>query len=160
MPKVQKETDFLLRLADLEDEVAMLRRTTRGRDEVPFFPTSFRGLVYEDPTTWTTVWETILTPRMGTLSLGLMFVGDQVSGVNTGGEWQILLDSSTVLTSGNVPANFAFTYPSVPIDLTLYRGVDQLQVRIQTRRTSGATTGGRYGGGGAIGSGLRFARLL
>ncbi|MGW0012476.1 hypothetical protein ACWDVX_22370 [Streptomyces tendae] len=160
MPKVQKETDFLLRLADLEDAVAMLQRTKRGRDEVPFFPTSFRGLVYEDPTTWTTVWETILTPRMGTLSLGLMFVGDSVGGVNTGGEWQIILDSSTVLTSGNVPATFTYTFPSVPIDLTPYRGVDQLQVRVQTRRTSGATTGGLYGGGGAIGSSLRFARLL
>ncbi|WIC88828.1 hypothetical protein SEA_ONIONKNIGHT_21 [Streptomyces phage OnionKnight] len=160
MPKVQKQPDILRRLAAVEGTVAMLQRTERRASEVPFFPTSFRGLVYEDPTGFTTVWETILTPRMGTLSLGLMFVGDQVSGVNTGGEWQLLLNSSTVLTSGSVPASFTYTYPTVPIDLTPYRGTDQLQVRLQVRRTSGATSGGRYGGGGAIGSSIRFARLI
>ncbi|MFC9465214.1 hypothetical protein [Streptomyces coelicoflavus] len=160
MPKVQKETDFLQRMADLEEAVATLQRATRGRDEVPLWSTSFRTLAYDDSTSWTTYWETTFTPRMGSLLLGLMFIGDQVGGVNTGGEWQVILNSSTFLTSGNIPATFSYQVPNVPIDLTPYRGVDQLQVRVQARRTAGATTGGKYGGGGCIGSSMRFARLL
>ena len=36
MPKVLKQPDFLQRIAELEEKVAVLQRTTRVRDEVPF----------------------------------------------------------------------------------------------------------------------------
>lgn len=160
MPKVLKQPDFLQRIAALEEQVAVLQRTTRVTDEVPFWPTNFRGLAYEDSTSFTTLWETILTPRGATLDMGLMVIGDQVNSVNTGGAWQILLDSSPVIASGNVPAAFTYTFPTVAIDLTPYRGAAQLQVRVQVRRTAGATTGGKFGGGGAIGGSIRYARLL
>ncbi|MGD1220010.1 hypothetical protein AB9Q10_16455 [Streptomyces krungchingensis] len=160
MPKVAKTPDFLQRLNILEEAVADMRRTGWERDELPFYPTSLRGLVYEDGTTFTTLWETILTPRTATLSLGLVLIGDVVTSTNTGGDWQVAFNDSTVVASGPVPATNAFTFPALTLDLTPYRAAAQLKVSVQVRRTSGATTGGKYGGGGSIGGAPRYARLL
>ncbi|MFJ8144694.1 hypothetical protein ACIQ6R_06415 [Streptomyces sp. NPDC096048] len=160
MPKVQKPVDFLQRLAELEEKVARLERSTRERDEVPFYPTSFPVLAYEDNEAWTTLWETILTPRTASLALGLIFVGDQVGGVNSGGEWRVMFDDSTQVATGNVPATFTYTFPVLELSLATYRASASLKVQVQVRRTSGATTGGKYGGGGSIGASFRYARLL
>jgi hypothetical protein len=160
MPKVQKQPDFLQRLAELEETVAALQRAGWERDELPFYPTSLRTFVYEDTTSFSTLWETVLSPRTATLSLGLVFIGDQVSGVSTGGEWQVVFNDSTVVASGSVPATFSYVLPSLTLDLTPYRATSQLKVQIQVRRTAGATTGGRSGNGGSIGGAPRYARLL
>lgn len=159
MPKVAKTPDFLQRLAVLEEQVAELRRAGWERDELPFYPTSLHGLEYEDVTTFTTLWETILSPRTATLSLGLVLIGDVVTATNTGGDWQVLFDT-TVVASGSVPATFAYVFPALTLDLTPYRAAAQLKVLFQVRRTAGATTGGKYGGGGSIGGSPRYARLL
>ncbi|MFM9566109.1 hypothetical protein [Streptomyces turgidiscabies] len=159
MPKVLKPTNFLQDLAKLREEVAALRRAGWERDELPFFPTSLHGLVYEDATSFLTVWETILSPRTATLSLGLVLIGDVVSSTNTGGEWQVLLDAS-VVANGTVPATFSYTFPALSLDLTPYRAATQLKVQVQVRRTAGAGAGGKYGGGGSIGCSPRYARIL
>lgn len=160
MPKVAKEKDFLQQLAELKEEVAALRRAGWERDEVPFFRTSLNGLGYEDSTSFITVWETILSPRSATLSLGLVLIGDVVSSTNTGGEWRVVFNGSTVAESGSVPATFSYVFPALSLDLTPYRAAEQLKVQIQVRRTAGASTGGKYGGGGSIGCSPRYARLL
>lgn len=159
MPKVVKTPNFLQRLSTLEGLVADLRRSGAERDELPFFATSQHGLVYEDATAFITLWETILTPRTATLSLGLVLLGDVVSSTNSGGDWQVLLDT-TVAASGTVPATFSFVLPALTLDLTPYRAQTQLKAQLQVRRTAGATTGGKYGGGGSIGGAPRYARLL
>ncbi|MFF8447866.1 hypothetical protein ACF06Q_09215 [Streptomyces leeuwenhoekii] len=160
MPSVLKSPDILQRISALEEQVAMLRRTGWERDEVPFYATSYRGLVFEDNTTWSTMYETILTPRASVLALGLVFIGDQVSGTNTGGEWRVMFDDTTTAASGNVPATYSYHFPVLSIDLIPYRAASALKVQLQTRRTAGATTGGLYGAGGSIGGSLRYARLL
>lgn len=160
MPKVQKTPDFLQRLAELEETVAGLQRAGWERDELPFYPTSLRTFVYEDSTSFATLWETVMSPRTALLSLGLVFIGDQVSGVNTGGEWRVQFDDSTTVATGTVPNTFAYTLPALSLDLTPYRAASSLKVQIQVRRTSGTNTGGKYGGGGSIGGGPRYARLL
>ncbi|RMB85628.1 hypothetical protein [Streptomyces shenzhenensis] len=160
MPKVQKPSDFLQRLAVVEEQLAALQRSGWERDELPFYPTSLNGMVYEDDTTFITLWETVLTPRSASLALGLVLLGDQVDNTtNTGGEWQVLFDS-TVVASGSVPATFSYVFPALTLDLTPYRAATQLKVAVQVRRTSGATAGGKYGGGGCIGGSPRYARLL
>ncbi len=159
MPKVATTPDILQRLAVLEEQVAALRRSGWERDELPLYPTSLHGLVYEDNTSFTTLWETILSPRTATLAIGLVLIGDVVSSTNTGGEWQLLLDT-TVAANGTVPATFSYVFPALTLDLTPYRAATQLKVQLQVRRTSGATTGGKYSGGGSIGGSPRYARLL
>lgn len=159
MPKVAKQTNFLQELAALKADVAELRRAGTVRNELPFFPTSLHGLVYDDATTFTTEWETILSPRTASLSLGLVLIGDVVSTTNTGGDWQVLLDT-TVVANGTVPATFSYVLPALTLDLTPYRAASQLKCSVQVRRTAGATTGGKFGGGGCIGSSPRYARLL
>ncbi|MFE3169338.1 hypothetical protein [Streptomyces sp. NPDC059224] len=159
MPKVQKPPNILRQIADLQKQVDDLRRSGWERDELPFYPTSLHGLVYEDSASFVTLWETVLSPRTATLSLGLVLIGDVVSTTNTGGSWQVLFES-TVVANGTVPATFSYVFPALTLDLTPYRGVSQLKVLFQVRRTSGATTGGKYGGGGAIGGSPRYARLL
>lgn len=159
MPKVAKQTNFLQRLAIIEGQVADLRRSGWERDELPLYPTSLHGLVYEDATSFTTLWESLLSPRTASLSLGLVLIGDVVTSTNTGGDWQVLFDT-TVVASGAVPATFSYTFPALALDLTPYRAAAQLKVQVQVRRTAGATTGGKYGGGGSIGCAPRYARLL
>lgn len=160
MPKVQKTPNFLQELAVLKEEVAALKRSGWERDELPFYPTSLNGLRYEDSTSFITAWETIMSPRTAALALGLVLIGDVVSSTNTGGEWQVVLAGSTVAASGSVPATFSYVFPALALDLTPYRAADQLKVQIQIRRTAGASTGGKFGGGGSIGVSPRYARLL
>ncbi|MGY0067728.1 hypothetical protein ACWZEH_13050 [Streptomyces sp. QTS137] len=160
MPKVQKPKDLLQRLAELEDRVDALAREGWERDELPLYPASQHGLAYDDAPEWRTLWEATFTPRTATLQLGLVFLGDIVSGTNTGGEWQVVFADSTVVASGTVPATFAYTRPALTLDLTSYRSETQLRVRVQVRRTAGATTGGKFGGGGSIGGAPQYARLL
>ena len=159
MPKVQKQTNFLQDLAALRAEVAELRRSGTVREELPLFPTSQHGLVYEDATSFVTVWESILAPRTASLSLGLVLLGDIVSSTNTGCEWQVLLDGTQV-ANGTVPATFSYVLPTLTLDLTPYRAQSQLKIQVQVRRTAGASTGGKWGGGGSIGCSPRYARLL
>jgi hypothetical protein len=160
MPRIVRTLDPLQRIAQLESQVAALRREGWERDELPLYPTSLHGLVYEDSTSFTTYWEGILTPRTSRLDIGMVFIGDQVSGTNTGGAWQILLDGTTVVASGTIAPLFSYVFPTASIDLTPYRTATQLKVQVQARRTSGATTGGKYGGGGSIGGSITYARLL
>ncbi|MGI3198451.1 hypothetical protein ACRJ4B_16170 [Streptomyces sp. GTA36] len=160
MPRVATTPDFLQRLAAVEQQVAELRRSGWERDEVPFYPTSLHGLVYEDNTSFTTLWESIITPRSATLALGLVLIGDVVGTTNTGGAWQLVLNDTTVVASGNVPPTYTYSFPTTVVDLTPYRAATQLKVQFQVRRTSGATTGGRYGGGGSIGGSPTYARML
>lgn len=159
MPKVMKTTDFLQRLAEVEEQLANLQRAGWERDELPMFPTSQHGLVYEDATSFITLWETIMSPRTATLSLGLVFLGDVVTATNSGGDWQVLLDSD-VAASGTVPATFSYVLPALSLDLAPYLANPQLKVQVQVRRTAGATTGGKYGNGGSIGGSPRYAQLL
>lgn len=151
---------FLERLAVLEEQVAVMRRTGWERDELPFYPTSLHSMPYEDSTTFAIVWETILTPRTATLSLSLVTIGDQVSAVNTGGEWQVVLDDSAVVLSGTVAPTFSYQFATGVVDLAPYQGASQLKVQIKARRTSGSTTGGKFGSGGAVAVAPRYARLL
>ena len=160
MPQQITSASFLERLAVLEEQVAALRRTGRERDELPLYPTSLRSMPYEDGGTLVTVWETILVPRTATLSLGLVMIGDQVAGTNSGGEWSVVLDDTTTVMSGTITATFSFQFATGVIDLTPYQGLSQLKVQIKARRTSGATTGGRYGTGGAVAIAPRYAQLL
>ncbi|MFJ9293415.1 hypothetical protein [Streptomyces asoensis] len=160
MPRIVRTPDLMQRVAQLESQVAALRRAGWERDELPFYPTSLHTMPYEDSTSFITLWEAILSPRTATLSIGMVFIGDQVSAVNTGGSWQILLDGATVAASGSVPALFSYVFPTAVIDLTPYRASASLKVQIQVRRTAGATTGGKFGGGGSIGGAPTYARLL
>ncbi|NUS76717.1 MAG: hypothetical protein HOV70_11020 [Streptomyces sp.] len=152
-------TDLLQRIAALEEQVATLRRTGWERDELPLYPTSFTAMAFADATAFSTLWEGVLSPRTASLSLGLTLVGDQVAAVNTGGAWQVLFNG-LVVWSGTVLPTYTVQYASTVLDLLPYRADSQLLVEIQTRRTSGATTGGRNGNGGSIGLSPRFARLL
>ncbi|MCX4994251.1 hypothetical protein [Streptomyces longwoodensis] len=160
MPATARTPDLVQRIRRLEADVAALRRAGWERDELPLYPTSLHGLVYEDATSFTTYWETIFTPRTSRLDIGMVFIGDQVSATNTGGGWQILLDGTTVVASGTIAPLFSFVFPTASIDLTPYRASTQLKVQVQARRTSGATTGGKYGTGGTIGGSITYARLL
>src|SRR5919109_277672 len=143
MPKVVRSQNFLQELAALRAELDDLKRSGWERDELPFYATSLHGLIYEDSTSLVTLYETILTPRTATLSLGLVLIGDSVSSTNTGGNWQVLANST-------VPATFSYTFPALTIDLTPYRALTSLKIQLQVQRTAGATTGGKYGGGGAL----------
>lgn len=161
MPKYSKSRDPMERLAVVEERLAQLERSGRERDEVPFFPTNSRTMAYDDTASaFMTTWETIISPRTAVLSLGLVFIGDYISPSYTGGLWQVVINDTTVVGSGSVPASLTYVLPTVSIDLAPYRNTPDLKVQIQTKRTAGASTGGKFGGGGSIGSAPRFARQL
>ncbi|MGC5400218.1 hypothetical protein ACPXCP_31315 [Streptomyces sp. DT20] len=160
MPQQPGTPNFLERLAVLEDQVAQLRRAGWERSELPFYPTFMTTMPYCDSSTFTTTWETVLTPRTGSLSLGIVAVGDVVGTTNTGGAWQVLMNAADVVMSGTVTPTFTYQFGAAVIDLAPYRALSQLKIQIQTRRTSGATTGGKFGGGGSIACAPRYARLL
>lgn len=160
MPQHIVTPDAMQRLAVLEEQVAALRRTGWERDELPFYPTHYEGMPYQDGTTFTSSWECVLAPRTATLSLGLVFIGDSVSAVNSGGAWQVVANTTDVVMAGTVAATLAYQFAAGVIDLTPYRTMADLKIQIMTRRTSGATTGGKFGGGGSIGISPTYARLL
>lgn len=159
MPQHIVTPDALQRIAVLEEQVAALRRTGWERDELPFYPTHYEGMPYQDGTAFTSSWECVLAPRTATLSLGLVFIGDFVSPSNTGGAWQVLAGSDVVM-SGTCAATFAYQFATKVIDLSPYRTLTELKIQIQARRTSGSSTGGKFGGGGSIGIAPTYARLL
>ncbi|MGW6598510.1 hypothetical protein [Streptomyces sp. NPDC055036] len=159
MPQYATSPDFLQRLAALEETVEQLRRRGRERDELPFFGTNLQVMPYQSYTSMTTVWETVLSPRTASLSLGLVTIGDVVTAVNSGGDWQVLANTDVVM-SGTISATFSYEFAAAAIDLTPYRSLTELKILIQARRTAGATTGGKFGAGGAIAIAPRYARLL
>ncbi|MFD5938268.1 hypothetical protein [Streptomyces griseus] len=153
-----RDVSFPARLARVEERLAQLERTGWERDELPLYATAFTAMPFSDSTSFSTLLENTFTPRTAGLTLGLTFVGDQVAGVNTGGEWQVLL-AGAVVWSGAVAATYTVQYAVTTLDLLPYRGASDLLIQIQTRRTAGATTGGRNGNGGSIGLSPRFARV-
>lgn len=159
MPQRVRDVSLPARLARVEEQLAQLQRTGWERDELPLYPTNFTAMAFNDGTTFSTLWETVFAPRTAGLALGLTVVGDQVGAVNTGGEWQVLL-AGAVVWSGTVPANYTVQSPATTLDLLPYRGTAEVLLQIQTRRTAGATTGGRNGNGGSIGLSPRYARML
>lgn len=158
MPAYQRDRSVEERLAVLEDTVAALRRAGTVVDDLAMFPSYYLGLVYSDATTLASAWENTFTPRASTLALGMQFFGDQVGATNTGGSWDILLNDVSV-ASGSVPATFTVVTPTVSLDLSPYLGVRDLHIVLRTRRTAGANTGGKFGTGGCIASGLLYARM-
>lgn len=159
MPQRATSPNFLARLTDVEARLARVERAGNGQPgEVPFYPTHYETLAYADGTTFSTVWESTITPRGSALSMEVITLGDQVGTVNTGGAWQMLLNGS-VTWSGTVLPTFTLALAQKNTDLTPYLGAD-LHIELQVRTTSGATTGGRYGRGGSIGISPVYARLL
>lgn len=161
MPQYYRERSVEERLTVVEEQLARLRRSGRRADELPMNRTNFEGLNYDDTSAaFATVFETTYTPRSATLALGLLLIGDVVGAVNTGGSYQVVINTTDVVASGSVPATFSYVIPSLVLDLSPYLSASDLRVDVQTRRTAGATTGGRYGGGGCIGSTVRYARMI
>lgn len=158
MPAYTHDRTVEERLAILEDQVAALRRTGNLVDDLGMFPVYYLSMAYNDSTDSETTWQNVFTPRSSTLTLGMQLFGDQVGATNTGGSWEILLNGASV-ASGSVPPTFTLVQPVVPLDLSPYLGVKDLLVELRTRRTAGATTGGKYGTGGCIASGFLFARM-
>lgn len=159
MAQYARTPDLLQQVAQLRERLeALERRAPAVRDEVPFGGTGTRSMAFDDRTVFVTVWEAAFTPRGAKLSLGLIFLGDNTGGINTAGEWQVTVNG-VVAAGGGVPASGASERPEINLDLIPYQGAATLTVVLQTRRTSGATTGGRYGTGGCIGSGIRYARI-
>lgn len=160
MPTYNREQSLDERVAELEQQVALLRRTGSRADDLPLFRTNYEGLNWDDDTVFTTTFETTFTPRAASLSLGLMFIGDVVGAVATGGAWQVVLNTAAVVASGTVPATNSYVLADLAIDLSAYVAQSDLRIDIETRRTAGATTAGRFGAGGSIGSGVRYARMI
>lgn len=158
MPAYARDRSVEERVAVLEDQLAALRRQGSLVDDLAMFPVFFESLVFDDSTTLDPTWSNIFTPRAATLTMGLQFFGDIAGTTNTGGSWDVRLNGTSV-ASGTVPATYTVITPTVTLDLSPYLGTKSLTVELRTRRTSGATTGGRYGTGGCIASGVTFARL-
>ncbi|MGW1174545.1 hypothetical protein ACWD4P_12595 [Kitasatospora sp. NPDC002543] len=131
----------------------------------PWRPVGFgTGGFFTAPRTSSTVWQDLLiaqvptdSPRM-TVTVGL--VGDQVGGINTGGDYRLVVAGTTV-ASGQVPATWTYVYPQMTVDMTPWYGPGGwVRVVVQVQRTSGATTGGVDGNGGTIRAELQGAYLL
>jgi hypothetical protein len=158
MPQYIRPPDLVSQVAQLLERVAQLeRRSPRVYDEMPMWPTGPRGVVYADSGAMETQWSGKLRVRAPWLSIGLLLIGDTVGTTLTGGGWQVLVEGA-VDSTGTVPADGTWHYEDVHLDLTSYMGAD-VQVEVQTRRSSGATSGGRYGTGGCIGSSIRYALI-
>jgi hypothetical protein len=159
MPTYKRERSLDEQVAVLTAQVAQLRRSGSVVDDVSLFATGFENYNYDDASVaLSTVFENTFTPRGASLVIGLSVFGDQVSAVNTGGTWDVLVNGVTA-AAGTVPATFTIVNSDVVIDLSPYLGTTSVHVEIRTRRTAGATTGGRYGGGGCIASTVRYARM-
>lgn len=158
MPTYNRERSLDEQVAILAEQVAQLRRSGSVVDDLTLFRTGFENFNYDDASSLSTVFENTFSPRGSSLVIGLSIFGDQVSAVNTGGTWDVLVNSVTA-ASGSVPATFTIIDTDVAIDLSPYLGTSSVHVEIRTRRTAGATTGGRYGGGGCIASTIRYARM-
>ncbi|KRV48776.1 hypothetical protein AQ490_23175 [Wenjunlia vitaminophila] len=159
MPQYLRPVDLAEQVQRLTERVAQLeRRSADTRAEMPMWPTGPRGVVNADETVFATQWEGMVQPRTRTLSIGLLLLGDQVAGVNTGGEWRLRV-AEVVAATGVIVANFTWSLQGADLDLTPYMTTANVKIEFQTRRTSGATTGGKYGTGGCIASVIRYALL-
>jgi hypothetical protein len=158
VPSYQRDRSVDERVAILEDKLAALQRQGSIVDDLAMFPVYYLGMEYLDGTALQAAWQNIFTPRSSTLTLGMQLFGDQVGATNTGGAWEVFLNGTSV-ANGLVPATFTIVQPVVPLDLSPYLGVKDVLVELRTRRTSGASAGGRYGTGGCIASGFLFARM-
>lgn len=158
MPTYNRERTLDEQVAILTEQVAQLRRTGSVVDDLTLFRTGFENYNYDDASSLSTVFENTFSPRGATLVIGLSIFGDQVGAVNTGGTWDVLVNGSAA-ASGTVPATFTIVDTDVAIDLSPYLGTSSVHVEVRTRRTAGATTGGKYGGGGCIASTIRYARM-
>lgn len=162
MPTILRSTDLAEQVAALTDRLARLERASGVVDDVSIWRVGFENYLFDDTSAaLSTVHETTFTPRGASLTLGLSFYGDFVGTspqVNTGGTWDVLLNGVSS-ASGTVPATYTIVETAPVLDLSPYLGVRDLHVEVRTRRTAGATTGGRYGGGGCIASIVRYARI-
>ena len=161
MPTYIREQSLDERVAVLEQGLAQTQRGAALVDDIALFRVGFENYNYDDASSLSTVFETYFTPRGALLTLGMSFFGDQVGTspvVSTGGAWDVLLNG-TVAASGLVPNTFTIVGAMPVLDLSPYLGTRDLHVEVRPRRTSGATAGGRYGGGGCIASTIHFARI-
>lgn len=162
MPTIMRSQDLAERVAVLEEQLARLQRASGVVDDVSIWRVGFENYLFDDAAAaLSTVHETTFTPRGAALTLGMSFYGDFVGTapqVNTGGVWDVLLNGTTA-ASGTVPATYTIVETAPVLDLSPYLGARDLHVEVRTRRTAGATTGGRYGGGGSIASIIRYARI-
>lgn len=162
MARLIRSQDLGERVAVLEEQLARLQRASGVVDDVVLFRVGFENYLFDDTSlNLNTVHETTFTPRGAALTLGLSFYGDYVGTapqVNTGGTWDVLVNGTTA-ASGTVPATYTIVDTAPVLDLSPYLGARDLHVEVRTRRTSGATTGGRYNGGGCIASIIRYARI-
>lgn len=159
MPTYNRELTVEERLAQLEASVAQIGRGGSRPDDLPLFRTNYEGLNWDDSSTITTVFENKFTPRSASLALGLLLIGDVVGTTNTGGAWQVVLNLSDIVASGTIPATNSYVLQDLVIDMSPYIAQTDLRIDVKTQRTTGASTGGRYGGGGCIGSAVRYARM-
>jgi hypothetical protein len=162
MATIVREQSLAERVAVLEERLARLQRASSVVDDVSIWRVGFENYLFDDASSaLSTVHETTFTPRGAALTLGLSFYGDQVGTspvVNSGGTWDVLLNGVSS-ASGSVPATYTIIEATPTLDLSPYLGTRDLHVEVRTRRTAGATTGGRYGGGGCIASIVRYARI-
>jgi hypothetical protein len=160
MPAYSEPRGLMARMGALERQVSELRRRrAQPLVDVPFFPVSAQTMPYQSYTGWTTAWEAVVAPRGEALHVGLAMIGDRVSSTDTGGEWQVLVNGS-LQASGFVDPIFSLQYASVVLVLSGLVGLPEVTVSVQTRRTSGAPTGGKHGAGGSIGIAPTWARLM
>jgi hypothetical protein len=146
-----------LAMYDRAGHVIISADTISGKGvSFPWRPVGFGGSgFFASPRTPNTTWQELLvaqvpcdSPRLN-LTVGL--VGDQVGGINTGGDYRVVVAATTTVASGQVPATFNWTFPTVGIDMTpWYAPGNWVRVAVQVQRTSGATTGGTDNNGGSI----------
>lgn len=145
-----------LAMYDRQGNVIISADTVSGKGvSFPWRPLAFATTgFWAAPRTSATSWQEITgtqaptdTPRA---SVNIAFVGDQVAGVNTGGDYRILVAGTTV-ASGSIPPTNAYVYVATTIDMTpWYAPGTWVRISVQVQRTSGATTGGADGLGGTI----------
>ncbi|MFD7410160.1 hypothetical protein [Kitasatospora purpeofusca] len=156
-----------LAMYDRAGNVIISADTISGKGvSYPARPVGFTtGGFWAEPRTYATTWTELSvaqvpcdSPRMA-LTVG--FVGDQVGGVYTGGDYRVVMGNNTTVASGTIPANFTYVYATPVIDLTsFYAPGSWVRASIQVQRTSGATTGGLDGNGGALRAEVIGAYLL
>jgi hypothetical protein len=124
---------------------------------VGFSGSNFQSAPYAQGPTWTETASAAVPRDAPKLHLDLAFTGDQIGGVNTGGNYRVLVNGTQVAT-GAVPATFSWVTVSYDIDMTPYYAPGSaVTVIIQVQQTSGASTGGRGGGAGSIISAIQGA---
>jgi hypothetical protein len=105
MPTYKRERSLDEQVAVLTAQVAQLRRSGSVVDDVSLFATGFENYNYDDASVaLSTVFENTFTPRGASLVIGLSVFGDQVSAVNTGGTWDVLVNGAPAAPRAPRPA--------------------------------------------------------